>query len=108
VNQARVVDLQAGVLLVEERVRVQESRMLVLQRGAADAFGGHVLFVAFQAAIGVGQTVLEDALEAGFGVALLPAAAIGVFEAAISAAGAVLEQETGEGQGSGDDGSAAE
>ena len=63
--------LQAGVLLLEQRVRVFQASVFDFERGAAHALGGHVLLITLQTSVGVGQAVLEDALEAGFGVALL-------------------------------------
>ena len=69
-----------------------QAGMLELEGGGAHALRGHLLLVALQPSVGVGQTVLEDALEAGFGVALLTAAALVVFEAAFAAAEAVFEQ----------------
>ena len=87
---------------------VLQARVLVLERGAAHAFGRDVLLVAFQASVGFGQPILEDPFEARLGVALLAAAALGVFEAAFAAAEAVVEEQTGEGQRGGDDGAAAE
>src|SRR5437870_8872647 len=91
-DEAGVVGEQVGVLLLEQLMRVMEPRVLVLERGAADAFGRDVLLVAGQAAVGIRQAVLQDALEAGFGVALLTAAAVLVLEATFTAARAVFEE----------------
>ncbi|MCA1648093.1 MAG: hypothetical protein LC797_22390 [Chloroflexi bacterium] len=103
-----MLDLQAGELLLERLVRLLEPRVFVLEHGAAHALRRDVLLVAFEAPIGVGQTILEDAFEAGFGVALMALPALLMFESAFTAAEAVLEQQTGDGQGGGDDGAAAE
>ncbi len=89
-------------------MREQQAGMLVLERGAAHAFGRDVLFIALQASVGVRQPVLEYTLEACFGIALLSVAAVGVFQAAFAAAGAVLEEQAREGERGGDDGAAAE
>jgi hypothetical protein len=66
------------------------------------------LLQALQAPVGLGQAVLKEALEAGFGVALEAAAAVFVLDAPLAAAEAVLEQEAGEGEGRGDDGAGGE
>jgi hypothetical protein len=80
----------------------------VLERGAAHAFGVHIHFEAFESAVSLGQAVLQDALESGFGVALATAAAIFLFTAAITAANAVLEEQASQGKSSGNDGATAE
>jgi hypothetical protein len=92
----------------KELVRLHESRIVVLERGAAHAFGVHVQLEAFESAVSLGQAVLQDALESGFGVALATAAAILLFEAAVTAANAVLEEQASQGKSRGNDGAAAE
>jgi hypothetical protein len=100
--------LQVGVLVLEQLVGVQHTRVLVLERRRAHAFGVGLLFEALEATIGIGQAVLQDAFEAGFGVALVAMAKVGVFDASFAAAHAVVEQQTSECEGGGDDGAAAE
>ena len=89
-------------------MREQQPGVLVLERSAAHTFGRDVLLVALQPSIGVGQPVLENALEARLGVALLAVAAVSVFEASFTTAEAVLEEQAREGERGGDDGAAAE
>lgn len=103
-----MVGQETSVLVLQRGVCLLQTRVLVLEGSAAQAFASDILFIAFQASIGVGQTILEDALEASLGVALLSAAAFVVFETAFAAAEAILEQESSEGEGGGDDGSAAD
>jgi hypothetical protein len=67
-----------------------------------------LLVAAFETPIRLGQTVLQNAFEACFGVTLLAAAALLLLEAALAAAHAVIEQQPRQGQGGGDNRAAAE
>ena len=103
-----MVGAQGLVLKPKELVGLDKPHVVVLQRGAAHPLGLDVGLEALEAAVGVGEAILEDAFEARFGVVLSAAAALFLFEAAVAAAEAVLEEETGEGESCGDDGAAAE
>ena len=80
----------------------------MFERGGVRALGVQLEVAALQAAVGFGQAILEQAFEAGLGVALLRAAAFVLFDAAFAAAQAVVEQQPGEGERGGDDGAAAD
>jgi len=100
--------LQGGVLFFEQGVRLLQEGVLVLERAAAHAFSVQVEREVLEAAVGVGEAVLQDPFEAGFGVGLLATAALGVVGAAIVEVDAVLDEQAHQGQGGGDRGAAAE
>jgi hypothetical protein len=85
-----------------------QARQVVLEGGRAQPLGVQFRVATLQAPIGFCQTVLQDAFEASFGVALLAVVLIFALEASLAAAEGVLEDEASEGEGGGEDGATAE
>jgi len=89
-------------------VGLAETQEIVFERGDAHALGAQVDVGALEAPVGVGKSVLQDAFEAGLSIAVVRTAPLGVFDAVLAAAQAVLEDDLGEGERGGDDGAATE
>lgn len=77
--------------------------MLGLERGVLLQQQVVRLLLTLEAAVGFGQAVLQEAFEAGLGIALQAAATVLVLLAALAAAEAVVEEQAGEGERRGDD-----
>ncbi len=63
---------QAGVLEPEPLVSLLQAQQVMFQRGDAHALGAQVGVGALQAAIGLGQAIVEHAFEARLGAAFEP------------------------------------
>jgi hypothetical protein len=67
---------QAGVFDPEHVVRLAHARQFVFEAGRMYAFGAQIGIGALQTPVALGQAILQDALEARFGVTLVAAAPV--------------------------------
>src|SRR5207244_2461845 len=74
-QSVRVLGRARRGLRFEHLVGLLQAEQLVFERGGVRALGVQLEVAALQAAVGFGQAILEQAFEAGLGVALLRAAA---------------------------------
>src|SRR5438132_13198076 len=84
-QSVRVVGCARGGLRFQHLVGLLQAEQVVFERGGAGALGVQLEIAAFEAAVRFGQAILEQAFEAGLGVALLRAAAFVVLDAAFAA-----------------------
>jgi len=93
-----VVGLQGGVLFFEQRVGLLQQRVVLFERAAAGALGVQIEGEALESAVSVREAVLQQPLESGFSVSLVPAPALFVFCASVAAAHAVLDPQPSQGK----------
>jgi hypothetical protein len=95
-------------LRLQQVIGLLDVEQVVLEGRAPNAFGLQLHITPLQAAVRLGQAVLQDAFEARFGVALPAATALVLFGASFAAAQSVVKEEASEAQGGGDDATRAE
>jgi SOS-response transcriptional repressor LexA/transcriptional regulator with XRE-family HTH domain len=99
---------EIGVLEPEQLVGLLQAHQVVLECGGAHSLGAQFDVAPLEAPVGFGESVLQETLEASFGIMVEAATAFGLFGALLALAQGGVEGESSEGDSGGEDGATAE